>query len=99
MDGFSGVNAHTLTMVAALVSLWGLAVVVLADWNMTCDQLLATGWPQRRGLELRPPSGVDITCWRGLRTIDVVAYSAGISPLIDVVYPIIAVPWGAAHRI
>ena len=77
-----GVNSEKLKSIAAMLLFRGLSFIILADWNMTVDQLRASGFLHLVKGEPVLPEGVDATCNSG-RLIDYAVVSRDLIPMVS----------------
>ena len=90
--GFPKSNLVRLAQLETVVRLLQLPFLILADWNATFDELLATGWVQRVAGEPVLPD-VEFTRRKGKRLIDFGVASRTMKIMLVYLYTAIGDPW------
>ena len=92
--GFSGEHVSKLTCLATELLVDGRPFVVFGDWNMTPQQLWATGWVQQVEGQCIFPSQLYFTCHSG-RMIDFCVVSTAIAEVVSCIKPWLDAPFTA----
>ena len=97
-DGILGANTERVRSLSSFVLTLADPWVILADFNMTPEEMLATGWPERVGGCIVTPRNVSATCDQGRgRMLDyAVVYTRAAHRLQVQVNATLEVPW-ATH--